>query len=157
MDLSNLAPAKGATKSRKRIGRGEGSGHGGTATRGHKGQKSRSGASIPTWFEGGQMPLQRRVPKYGFKNPFRVAYDPVNLSRLASLADEGRIQDGAQITPETLRQLGVGGKNGRFKVLGDGELTMAIHVTAHAFSKGAQDKIEKAGGSVTLVNAGHSR
>ena len=103
------------------------------------------------------MPLQRRVPKFGFKNPFRVAYDPVNLSRLVTLAEAGRIQDGAAITPDTLRQLGVGGKNRRFKVLGDGDLTMALHVTAHAFSKGAQEKIEKAGGSVTLVDAGASR
>ena len=89
MDLSNLTPAKGATQSKKRIGRGEGSGKGGTATKGHKGQKSRSGGSLPAWFEGGQMPLQRRVPKFGFTNRNRVAYDAVNLSRLAMLAEDG--------------------------------------------------------------------
>ncbi|MDX1439807.1 MAG: 50S ribosomal protein L15, partial [Rubricoccaceae bacterium] len=101
MDLSNLKPAKGSRKSRKRIGRGEGSGYGGTSTKGHKGQKSRSGASIPVWFEGGQMPLQRRVPKYGFKNRFRVAYDAINLSRLAALVEGGRLEEGASVTPDT--------------------------------------------------------
>ena len=151
MDLSKLKPAKGSTHSRKRIGRGEGSGHGGTSTKGHKGQKSRSGASIPVWFEGGQMPIQRRLPKYGFKNRNRVAYDPVNLSRLAALIEEGRVADGAEITPQTLRDLGVGGKNGRYKILGDGEISGKLSVSAHAFSKSAREKIEAAGGTVTVV------
>lgn len=151
MDLSNLTPAKGSTRNRKRIGRGEGSGHGGTSTKGHNGQKSRSGASIPVWFEGGQMPLQRRVPKFGFKNRNRVAYDPVNLSRLASFIEEGRLQDGATITPDALKALGVGGKNGRFKILGDGDFSAKLDVSAHAFSKSAREKIEAAGGTVTVV------
>ena len=151
MDLSKLTPAKGSTQSRKRIGRGQGSGKGGTATKGHKGQKSRSGASIPVWFEGGQMPLQRRLPKYGFKNRNRVAYDPVNLSRLAALVEEGRVSDGADVTPELLGTLGIGGKHGRYKILGDGELGAKLNVSAHAFSKSAREKIEAAGGTVTVV------
>lgn len=151
MDLSKLKPAAGSTKSRKRIGRGQGSGHGGTATKGHKGQKSRAGASIPTWFEGGQMPLQRRVPKYGFKNRNRIAYDPVNLGRLTMLVEQGRLEDGAKVTPETLKNLGVGGKNGRYKILGNGDLGVKLDVNAHAFSESAREKIEAAGGTVTVV------
>ena len=142
MDLSNLKPAKGATHSKKRIGRGEGSGKGGTATKGHKGQKSRAGASIPAWFEGGQMPLQRRVPKFGFKNPNRVAYAAVNLSRLSRLLDEGRLAAGASVTPETLVALGLTDKKDRVKVLGDGELSAKLDVAAHAFSASAKAKIE---------------
>lgn len=151
MDLSTLKPAAGSTKNKKRIGRGEGSGKGGTATKGHKGQKSRSGASIPAWFEGGQMPLQRRVPKFGFKNRFRVAYDALNVGRLATLVETGAIEEGATVTPETLKGLGIGGKNGRVKVLGDGDLSVKLDVHAHAFSKSAREKIEAAGGSATLV------
>ena len=151
MDLSKLTPAAGSTKRRKRIGRGQGSGYGGTATKGHKGQKSRSGASIPVWFEGGQMPLQRRVPKGGFKNRNRVAYDPVNLTRLATLVEEGRLDEGAAVTPETLRTLGIGGKHGRYKILGGGELGVKLDVSAHAFSRTAREKIEAAGGTVTVV------
>jgi large subunit ribosomal protein L15 len=151
MDLSKLTPAPGATKRRKRIGRGEGSGHGGTSTKGHKGQKARAGASIPVWFEGGQMPLQRRLPKGGFKNRNRTAYDPINLARLALLVEEGRVDAGAAVTPDTLKGLGIGGKHGRFKVLGDGELTVKLDVSAHAFSKSARAKIEAAGGTVTVV------
>ncbi len=151
MDLSKLTPAPGSTKSRKRIGRGQGSGHGGTATKGHKGQKSRSGGGVPAWFEGGQMPLQRRLPKYGFKNRNRVAYDPVNLSRLVSLVEEGRIEQGATVSLDVLNGLGIGGKNGRIKVLGAGELSVALNVQAHAFSESARHKIESAGGSATVV------
>jgi large subunit ribosomal protein L15 len=151
MDLSKLTPAPGATKRRKRIGRGQGSGHGGTSTKGHKGQKSRAGASIPVWFEGGQMPLQRRLPKGGFKNRNRAAYDPVNLGRLATLVEEGRLDAGTTVTPETLKGLGIGGKQGRYKVLGDGELNVKLDVSAHAFSKSAREKIEAAGGTVTVV------
>ncbi len=149
MDLSNLKPAKGSTKSKKRIGRGEGSGKGGTATKGHKGQKSRAGASIPAWFEGGQMPLQRRVPKVGFRNPNRVTYAPVNLSRLSTLIDEGRVS--GSVTPETLVALGLTDKKDRVKILGDGRLSAKLDVTAHAFSASAKEKIEAAGGTVHIV------
>ena len=151
MDLSNLKPAKGSTKNRKRIGRGQGSGYGGTSTKGHKGQKSRSGASIPVWFEGGQMPLQRRVPKHGFKNRFRVAYDAINLSRLSELVEAGRLEKGAAVTPDSLTSLGLGGKNGRIKILGGGDLSVKLDVSAHAFSKSAREKIEAAGGTATVV------
>jgi large subunit ribosomal protein L15 len=151
MDLSNLRPAEGSTKSKKRIGRGEGSGRGGTSTKGHKGQKSRAGASIPAWFEGGQMPLQRRVPKFGFKNRFRVEYAPVNLTRLAALLDEGRLEAGQKVSLDTLVSLGLVGKSDRVKILGGGELGHPLQVSAHAFSKSAQEKIEAAGGSVSVV------
>lgn len=151
MDLSNLKPAKGSTQSKKRIGRGEGSGKGGTSTKGHKGQKSRAGASIPAWFEGGQMPLQRRVPKFGFKNRNRVSYAPVNLSRLSRLLEEGRIEEGSAVTPETLVALGLTDKRDRVKVLGDGEFTAKLDVAAHAFSASAKEKIEAAGGTTRVV------
>ncbi len=153
MDLSNLRPAQGSTKSKKRIGRGEGSGKGGTSTKGHNGQKSRSGASIPAWFEGGQMPLQRRVPKFGFKNPFRTEYAPVNVSRLTALLEQGRIEAGQTVTPETLRTLGLIDKKDLVKVLGDGDLPSALTVEAHAFSKGAREKIEAAGGTARVVES----
>src|SRR5690606_22590187 len=123
MDLSNLKPAKGSTQSKKRIGRGEGSGKGGTATKGHKGQKSRAGASIPAWFEGGQMPLQRRVPKFGFKNRNRVEYAPINLARLSRLLEDNRIAEGDTVTPETLVALGLTDKRDRVKILGDGDFS----------------------------------
>lgn len=151
MDLSNLKPAKGSTQSKKRIGRGEGSGKGGTATKGHKGQKSRSGARIPAWFEGGQMPLQRRVPKFGFKNRNRVEYAPINLSRLSRLLEEGRISEGDTVTPETLMSLGLTDKRDRVKILGDGEFSAKLEVAAHAFSASAKEKIEAAGGTVRVV------
>jgi large subunit ribosomal protein L15 len=151
MDLSNLKPAKGSTQSKKRIGRGEGSGKGGTATKGHKGQKSRSGASIPAWFEGGQMPLQRRVPKFGFKNRNRVEYAPINLSRLTRLVEEGRVEEGGAVTPETLVSLGLTDKRDLVKILGDGEFTAKLEVAAHAFSASAKEKIEAAGGTFRVV------
>ena len=151
MDLSTLSPAPGATKSRKRIGRGQGSGHGGTSTKGHKGQKSRSGGGAPTWFEGGQMPIQRRLPKFGFKNRNRVAYDPINVATLATLVEDGRLEAGATVGPTSLVALGLGSKKGRLKVLGDGELTVRLAVEAHAFSKTAREKIEAAGGTATVV------
>lgn len=151
MDLSSLKPAPGSTKSKKRIGRGQGSGYGGTSTKGHKGQKSRSGGGVPVWFEGGQMPIQRRLPKGGFKNRGRVAYDPVNLARLSQLVEEGRIEEGASITPDMLHAFGIGGKNGRFKVLGNGELSVKLDVQAHAFSNSAREKIEAAGGTATVL------
>ncbi|OZC03710.1 50S ribosomal protein L15 [Rubricoccus marinus] len=152
MDLSKLTPAKGSTKTKKRIGRGEGSGNGGTAGKGHNGQKSRSGASIPAWFEGGQMPLQRRVPKFGFKNRFRVAYDALNLDRLAALVETGAISEGDTVNPASLKAMGFGGKNGRVKVLGGGDINVKLDVHAHAFSASAREKIEAAGGSVTIVD-----
>ncbi len=152
MDLSNLKPAKGATKSRKRIGRGQGSGYGGhTATKGNKGQKSRAGASIPVWFEGGQMPLQRRVPKYGFKNRFRTEYHAVNVSKLAGLVSSGAVEASAEITPEVLRSKGLISKGELLKVLGGGDLDVVLTVKAHAFSKTAKEKIEKAGGTAEVL------
>ncbi len=152
MDLSNLKPAKGSTRSKKRIGRGVGSGYGGhSSTKGNKGQKSRSGARIPVWFEGGQMPLQRRTPKFGFKNPFRVAYRPINISTLVEWIDKGKIDGSAPITPEVLQGTGLVGKNDRVKILGGGEVSDGLQVSAHAFSASAKTKIEAAGGSVTLL------
>ena len=153
MDLSNLKPAKGATKSRKRIGRGVGSGYGGhSSTRGDKGQKSRSGASIPIWFEGGQMPLQRRIPKFGFKNRFRTEYRGINLSRLSRLIEEGRIDASAEITPEVMVQAGIARKSDLIKILGDGDLSSPLKVSAHAFSASAKSKIEGAGGEVLVIS-----
>lgn len=152
MDLSNLKPAKGATRKRKRIGRGVGSGYGGhSSTKGTKGQKARAGASIPVWFEGGQMPLQRRVPKFGFKNRFRVEYRPVNIERIARLVSEGGVDASAPITPEVLVGAGLAQKSDRIKVLGSGEISQAVTVSAHAFSASARQKIEAAGGSVTVI------
>ena len=152
MDLSNLKPAKGATKSRKRIARGVGSGYGGhSSTRGDKGQKSRSGASIPIWFEGGQMPLQRRIPKFGFKNRFRVSYRGVNLAGLAKLIEAGRIDATKPVTPEVMVEAGIARKSDLIKVLGTGEAGAALQVTAHAFSASARAKIEGAGGTATVI------
>jgi large subunit ribosomal protein L15 len=152
MDLSNLKPAKGATHKRKRIGRGVGSGYGGhSSTKGNKGQKARAGASIPVWFEGGQMPLIRRVPKFGFKNPFRKEYRAINLSQLARLVDEGHISAEDTVTPEVLISVGLARKTDNVKVLGGGELTQKLSVQAHAFSATAREKIEAAGGSVSVI------
>lgn len=152
MDLSNLKPAEGSKKGRKRIGRGVGSGYGGhSSTKGNKGQKSRSGASIPVWFEGGQMPLQRRIPKFGFKNPFRTQYRAVNLSRLTRLVEEGVLDAAEPITPQVLAEAGVVRKSELVKVLGSGEVSTALNVSAHAFSASAQQKIEAAGGTTTVV------
>ena len=148
MGLDNLKPAEGSTKSRKRIGRGEGSGRGGTSTRGHKGQKSRSGYSKKIGFEGGQMPLQRRVPKFGFKNPFRVEYHGINLDTLQKLADEKKVK---AITPEVLVENGLANKKDLVKILGRGELKAKLEVTAHKFSKTALSAIEAAGGTATSL------
>ena len=144
MNLSTLRPPKGATANRKRVGRGMGSGMGKTATRGHKGQRSRSGSRMIRGFEGGQMPLHRRLPKRGFTNIFREEFTVVNLGRLAQLGEK-------TITPEVLHKAGVSGKNDRIKILGDGELRGAITVHAHKFSKSAQEKISKAGGKVEVL------
>lgn len=148
MGLNNLKPAAGSTKSRKRIGRGEGSGRGGTSTRGHKGQKSRSGYSKKIGFEGGQMPLQRRVPKFGFKNPFRVEYHGINLDTLQKLADEKKVK---AVTPEVLVENGLANKKDLVKILGRGELKAKLEVTAHGFSKTAISAIEAAGGTATSL------
>jgi large subunit ribosomal protein L15 len=143
MDLSNLTPAVGSTKARKRIGRGEGSGKGGTSTRGHKGAKSRSGYSRKSGFEGGQMPLQRRLPKFGFTNINRKQYKAVNVSELEEIANKMSV---SSIDFEVLRKAGVVSKNDLVKVLGNGTLKAKIEVKAHAFSKSAIEIIEKAGG-----------
>lgn len=148
MDLSNLKPAEGATKRTKRIGRGEGSGHGDTATRGHKGQKSRSGYSKKIGFEGGQMPLQRRVPKFGFKNPFRVAYRGINLDTLQQLADNKKVD---KVELQTLIDNGLANKNDKVKILGRGELKAKMDVTVHAFSASAKAAIEAQGGQATTL------
>ena len=150
MDLSNLKPAEGSTKNQgKRIGRGQGSGKGGTATRGHKGAKSRSGYSKKLGFEGGQMPLQRRVPKFGFTNVNRVEYQGVNLDKLQELADNKKIKDAVDF--QTLVELGLAGKNDLVKILGRGELKSKLTVTAHKFTASAKAAIEAAGGeAVTL-------
>lgn len=149
MDLSNLKPANGSTHKEKRIGRGEGSGHGGTSTRGHKGAKSRSGYKRKIGFEGGQMPLQRRVPKFGFTNPNRVEYKGINLDTLQKLVDEKRISDTLGL--DELITNGLIGKNDKVKVLGRGELTAKINVSAHKFSKTAAAAIEAQGGTVTTL------
>ncbi|QKJ31302.1 50S ribosomal protein L15 [Mucilaginibacter mali] len=148
MNLSNLKPAEGSTKSRKRIGRGTGSGRGGTSTRGHKGAGSRSGTSTKVGFEGGQMPLQRRVPKVGFKNPNRVEYVGLNLDALQTLADTYKL---SAIDFEVMKEHGLASKNDLVKVLGRGELTAKLEVKAHAFSATAQKAIEAAGGSIVKL------
>ncbi len=149
MSLNNLKPAAGSVKSKKRIGRGEGSGHGGTSTRGHKGAKSRSGYKSKIGFEGGQMPLQRRVPKFGFTNPNRVEYHGVNLDAIQKLVDEGKVTD--VITQEILISNGLVAKKDLIKILGRGELKAKLKVEVHAYSKTAKEAIESAGGeAVTL-------
>ena len=148
MKLENLKPAKGATESSKRVGRGEGSGHGGTATRGMNGAKSRSGYSHKIGFEGGQMPIQRRLPKFGFKNPTRVEYKPVNLSVINALAVDANINE---VTIDDLFTAGIISKNEIVKVLGKGEITKAVNVVANAFSKSAAEKIQAAGGTATVI------
>ena len=145
MNLSNLRAPRKANENKKRVGRGMGSGMGKTSTRGHKGQGSRSGSSLMRGFEGGQMPLHRRLPKRGFTNIFKTEYEVVNLERLATV-------DATEITPEVLRKVGiVTSKNTLVKVLGQGELSKALTVHAHKFSKSAQEKIEKAGGKVQVL------
>ncbi|MGC1630532.1 MAG: 50S ribosomal protein L15 [Gelidibacter sp.] len=150
MDLSNLKPAEGSVKNQgKRIGRGQGSGKGGTATKGHKGQKSRSGYSKKVGFEGGQMPLQRRVPKFGFTNINRVEYQGVNLDKLQALVDDKIITDTVDLM--SLLELGIVGKNDLVKIMGRGELKSKLKVTAHKFTASAKAAIEAAGGeAVTL-------
>lgn len=150
MDLSNLKPAEGSVKNQgKRIGRGQGSGKGGTATRGHKGAKSRSGYSKKIGFEGGQMPLQRRVPKFGFTNINRVEYQGVNLDTLQQLVDDKKIKDTVDF--QTLFTLGLAGKNDLVKIMGRGELKSKLKVSAHKFTATAKAAIEAAGGEVVTL------
>jgi len=148
MDLSNLKPAKGSIKKRKRIARGIGSGKGRTATRGHNGQKSRSGYSKRFGFEGGQMPIHRRLPKFGFRNINRVEYKAVNIDILENIAKEKSIK---VIDFEVLLNAGVVQKKDLVKILANGELTTKLEVKAHAFSKTAVEAIEKAGGTVEKI------
>lgn len=148
MELNNLKPAKGSTHSVKRIARGTGSGHGGTATRGHKGDKARSGHKNKRGHEGGQTPLQRRLPKFGFKNINRVDYIAVNLSTLQSFADKFGLSD---ITPAALYENGFIQKNDIIKVLAKGELTSKLNVTAHGVSATAKAAIEAKGGTITVA------
>lgn len=148
MDLSNLKPADGATKNRKRIGRGSGSGRGGTSTRGHKGAKSRSGYSKKIGFEGGQMPLHRRLPKFGFKNINRVEYKAINLKSLQELADKTKLEI---IDLQVLVENGLVSGNDKVKILANGTITSKLEVTAHKFSKAAVQAIEAAQGTVKTI------
>lgn len=148
MELHNLKPAKGSNKGRKRIARGQGSGHGGTSTRGHKGDGARSGHYNKRNFEGGQMPLQMRLPKIGFKNPNRVSYVPFNLGQLQAIAEKFGVDS---ISTEFLLEKGYTSQNDKVKVLGAGELTAKLNVSTHACSASAKEAIEKLGGSVNIA------
>ena len=148
MELNKLKPACGSVHSEKRIGRGQGSGHGGTSTRGHKGAKSRSGYSKKVGFEGGQMPLQRRLPKFGFKNINRKEYKGINIDVLQTLAESKGV---STIDPEVLYQTGLVSRNDLVKILGDGALSAKLEVKAHAFSKSAQTAIEAVSGTVVKL------
>ena len=148
MKLNNLTPAAGSTHTSKRLGRGEGSGKGGTATRGTKGAQARAGYEHKIGFEGGQMPIQRRLPKFGFKNPTRVEYKAVNVADIDALAAATGLQE---LGLAEIVAAGLAGKNDLVKVLGNGEIKAAVTVTANAFSKSAIAKIEAAGGSATVI------
>lgn len=148
MKLNTLKPAEGSVKTSKRVGRGQGSGKGGTSTRGHKGAKSRSGYSKKIGFEGGQMPLQRRVPKFGFTNPNRVEYKAINLDTIQKLVDETKA---AAVDVKLIVENGLAAKKDLIKILGKGELKSKVDVTAHAFSASASKAIEAAGGKVTQL------
>jgi len=148
MNLSNLKPAKGSVKKGKRLGRGQGSGRGGTSTKGHKGHQSRSGYKSKPGFEGGQMPLQRRLPKFGFNNLSRVEYKAINLSTLQTLAEERKL---SHIDIDTLVEAGLISSKDRIKILGNGKLTLKLDVKAHAFSKSAVSAIESLQGSAIKI------
>ncbi len=148
MNLSNLRPAKGSVKTGKRIGRGQGSGRGGTSTRGHKGAQSRSGYSRKIGFEGGQMPLQRRLPKFGFKSLNKIEYNGINLDVLQGLVDKHNVTD---ITHDVIVQHGLASKRDKVKILGRGELKSKVNVTVHAFSAAAKTAIEALGGTTTAT------
>lgn len=147
MDLSNLAPAPGAVKKRKRVGRGPGSGHGKTAGRGHKGRGARAGGNTPPGYEGGQMPLQRRLPKRGFRNPFRRVFAVVNLGRI-----DASFEDGAVVNPASLQERGLVRGGLPVKILAGGELTRPLAVVAHSFSAAARERILAAGGTVEVID-----
>jgi len=148
--LSNLKYAEGSRKKRKRVGRGEGSGHGGQATRGMNGQRSRSGSKTRAWFEGGQMPLQRRIPKFGFTNIFKETYQVVNLNALQRIANENKIENVLNL--EELKKLGlISSTKKPVKILGKGELKAKINLEVNAVSQSAKEKIESAGGSIKLI------
>ncbi|MCS7000406.1 MAG: 50S ribosomal protein L15 [Bacteroidota bacterium] len=148
--IGNLHYAEGSRKARKRIGRGEGSGHGGTSTRGHKGHQSRGNFRYKRNFEGGQMPLSRRIPKFGFVNPFRVEYQEVNVGRIEELVQKGRL--GTEITPEELYRAGaISKRNAPVKILGDGQLSHTLTIVAHRFSATAKEKITAAGGQCVVI------
>ena len=148
MKLDDLRPAPGSTKKQKRVGRGDGSGHGKTACRGHKGQRARAGGGTRPGFEGGQMPLQRRLPKRGFNNPFKVDVAIVNLDQLAAFSSD------SEVNPETLSERGlVHGKNRRIKILGDGTINRSLTIKAHSFSAKAREEIEAAGGKAELITS----
>ena len=149
MDLSNLTPNKGSVKNKKRIARGEGSGSGGTAGRGHKGQKSRSGYSKKIGFEGGQMPLQRRVPKFGFVSPNRKIFVPLNLGRIQKLVDEKKIKK--KLDFELMVQCGLVKKNERVKILSKGDYNASLEIFAHKFSVSSKSMIEEKGGKANLI------
>ena len=148
MKLHSLKPAEGSTKAKKRVGRGQGSGYGGTSTRGHKGAKSRSGYKSKIGFEGGQMPLQRRVPKYGFKSINRVEYKGINLDTLQVIIEKHKLRT---VTPETIVEKGLANKKDLIKILGRGELKTKVNITAHGFSAKAKSTIENFGGKAELI------
>lgn len=153
ISLHTLKYAKGSRRKVKRIARGQGSGHGGTATRGHKGEGARSGTHFRPWFEGGQMPLIRRVPKFGFHSPFRVEYQVVNVCTLEKLSSDGKFAGGV-VTPEVLYATGaVSKKSALVKILGEGDLKAKLEISAHSFSKTAAQKIEQAGGKAITVGS----
>jgi large subunit ribosomal protein L15 len=149
MKLHELKPAEGSTKNKKRVGRGQGSGKGGTSTRGHKGAKSRSGYKTKIGFEGGQMPLQRRVPKFGFKNINRVEYKGINLDTIQNLIDNSKKL--VDLNPEILIENGLANKKDLVKILGRGELKSKVNIKAHGFSASAKAAIEKLGGTIEIV------
>ena len=149
--LSNLKYAEGSRRKRKRVGRGPGSGHGKTSTRGMNGQGSRSGSGVRSWFEGGQMPIQRRLPKFGFSNPGRTEFQVLNLGTLQTFFDKGKISD-QNLSPESLFKQGIISKrNVPLKILGEGEFKQKLEISAHKFSKTALDKIEKSGGKAIIL------
>ncbi len=148
MKLHNLKPAEGSTKTKKRTGRGQGSGKGGTATKGHKGAKSRSGYKSKIGFEGGQMPLQRRVPKFGFRNINRVEYKGINLDTIQELVDKTKLKE---INPSILIENGLANKKDLVKILGRGELTAKVNITAHGFSEKAKTAVEGLGGKIEIL------
>lgn len=149
--LSNLKYAEGSRKKAKRVGRGQGSGHGGTSTRGHKGQHSRSGAKFRAWFEGGQMPLQRRIPKFGFKNINRKEFNIMNLDDIQSLIDKGKISETKIDKEYLLKNNFIKGSDKPLKILGNGELKSKIEITANSFSKTAIEKIQNNGGKAVII------